>query len=384
MRKGITLFFWRQSRFWLMLAILLVAISLMVTFMIDYVELKKREIPSNQGIPLEDEQAKLYGEYLYSGRVGDKTKLIVEIKEINQAHAIGKMTVVTRDKTFTTSKYILMGEDLADSDHFFKNYESPPVKWARSSDDYNIDKDNKRIDGILKLSNPDIIEMNGQDIAVFSKDDVLLRIENEMLFPFDQYSYSIPTDITLLNDQGEKSASLPLVEIRDETNSSLLTSFQLLNKPTDEKTVVNQSFILSITYDRPAYVIASVLAVVILSLVVSLWTFVRLFQYNERNSEILAITISLAVSIPAFRQIQVPNEIMFTPLYDLPLLIVWCVSVLTIFAYMIRRNEEKGEDTNNADPEQQNRATDEQGGGIASSESDALHIDQEKKTPEPF
>ncbi|SFJ69744.1 hypothetical protein [Thermoflavimicrobium dichotomicum] len=158
-------------------------------------------------------------------------------------------------------------------------------------------------------------------------------------YPFDKYTIGLAYQI--LHPETIKPV------IKEKLSSKETKSLEVF----DNQIVVDDSrFLISSTFstennppvsffielNRPYYQIATVIVITTFSIVLSILSMIKIFlaKPNDNKLEILVLNVTLIVGLPTFRQVIIPNNLNFSPLFDIPVTIVFIISLLTIFIYI--------------------------------------------------
>lgn len=153
------------------------------------------------------------------------------------------------------------------------------------------------------------------------------------IFPFD--SYTIRLYFSLTDKTGKKY--FPNIFTRFSDNR-LVASDPIREFSYGRKRVPIRSSLM-IYCARPQYQIIFFIAVIIMAFSVTIWTNLRVASKKEVNIspfEILGLNISLILTFPDLKGLIVPDNVGLAPLFDISALIIWLLSIIAIFTYLLK------------------------------------------------
>lgn len=190
----------------------------------------------------------------------------------------------------------------------------------------------------MYLDTPEIFGGTNLKQAIYEKNGLTVKIGQErrgFLYPFDKYFLQF--NFILLDNEAKPIRTL----VSFQSNDPHFLHTRPVANLTYGQGVALVPDSLAIFFERPTHQKILFIASILLALIITLWSLLRVSSATlnlTETVEILALNITVILAVPDLRGLLVPTNLQFAPLFDFSVVTIWVLSLLTLAIYVFKNS----------------------------------------------
>lgn len=254
---------------------------------------------------------------------GEDDNLILNVKEINPNNGVATLeaTYVTTDINKGEMRlWLTCG-----------NVNSADGKLTHA-----IDIELHRVPVVLKV--PTIFVWTESNQAIYKQDGVMIKIDKQTpgyLYPFDRYELELSCSV--LDKYGQSLRPTLWFELSDP--HFIYTPPRPLMSRGQQPVAVPNSIHVSV--DRPTYQKIFLGLSLMMGLASVLWSLYSI-TYRPLDSmealSLLAFNFTILLAVPGLRNVFVPANLRFAPLFDFFVVLVWTIGLMSLIIHIVKHD----------------------------------------------
>lgn len=188
------------------------------------------------------------------------------------------------------------------------------------------------------LESPTIFKWSQSNQAIYRRDGVLIKIDKQTpgyMYPFDHYELDL--SCAVLDDTGKELEPALWFEMSDP--HFICSEPQPLYSQGEQAVAVPNS--LHVFLDRPTYQKIFLGLSLLMGLGSVVWSLFKITYRAIDSTEalsLLAFNFTILLAVPGLRNVFVPANLRFAPLFDFFVVLIWTVGLLSLAVHIIKHD----------------------------------------------